>query len=248
MLRRLLLWATASLVTACADRREVTVEVSIRGPDSVESPVSGLPVVALPYDRDSVLAALEATGSPRPHTQALDSLYREFRGPFSAFTLATYRADKLLDTLDALRERLDSVPRGAPEYRPLYRRFALSSESLATTQKERDAAQAVLAKARTRLAESTDSLRAEVTRWENTTFRGYDSIVQGLARQTGRQPVTDTTGADGRATLQLAPGRWWLYARSWDALDPNAEWYWNVPVNGTEEVLSSRTGKLRPRY
>ena len=60
--------------------------------------------------------------------------------------------------------------------------------------------------------------------------------------------MTDTTGGDGWAHLTLAPGRWWIYARSWDATDPNAEWYWNVPVNADTLLLSSRTARRQPRY
>ncbi len=70
-------------VTACERPRNVAVRVSIPGPDSVETPVTGVGLVALPYDRDSVLAALEASAAtPRPDTSALDSLFRAFRVPF----------------------------------------------------------------------------------------------------------------------------------------------------------------------
>ena len=42
---------------ACGRQRDVSVRVSIPGPDSLETPAAGVGVVALPYDRDSVLAA-----------------------------------------------------------------------------------------------------------------------------------------------------------------------------------------------
>ena len=48
---------------ACERPRTVAVRVSIPGPDSVETPVTGIGLVALPYDRDSVLAALIAANS-----------------------------------------------------------------------------------------------------------------------------------------------------------------------------------------
>ena len=41
------------------------------------------------------------------------------------------------------------------------------------------------------------------------------------------------------AKLTLVPGRWWIYARSWDANDPNAEWYWNVPVDSDNDWPSA---------
>jgi len=64
----------------------------------------------------------------------------------------------------------------------------------------------------------------------------------------GRDAVTDTTGSTGWAGLTLPAGRWWIYARAWDTSDPNAEWYWNVPVQEDTVLLSSRTGRRRPRY
>jgi hypothetical protein len=39
-----------------------------------------------------------------------------------------------------------------------------------------------------------------------------------------------------------------VYARSWDATDPNAEWYWNIPVEDDTLLLSSRTARRQPRY
>ena len=64
----------------------------------------------------------------------------------------------------------------------------------------------------------------------------------------GRQPIPDTTGTDGTVTIRLPNGDWWVYARSWDADDPNAEWYWNVPVRSGKIVLDRTTGKRQARY
>ena len=74
----LVLAATGWLVglVACEHPRTVAVRVSIPGPDSVDTPVTGIGLVALPYDRDSVLAALARNArSPRPDTAELQ------RGP-----------------------------------------------------------------------------------------------------------------------------------------------------------------------
>ena len=102
--------ALAGLV-ACERPRDVAVRVSIPGPDSVETPVTGVGLIALPYDRDSVLAALEASAtSPRPDTAALDSLFRAFRVPFVSYTGTIQRTERLRDSLDLLRTRLDSLP------------------------------------------------------------------------------------------------------------------------------------------
>ena len=74
-------WFISALLalTACGGGREVQIEVAIPGPDSVDAPVAHLQLVALPYNRDSLLAALEER-SPRParETRQLDSLFAAF--------------------------------------------------------------------------------------------------------------------------------------------------------------------------
>jgi hypothetical protein len=234
---------------ACERSRDVAVRVSIPGPDSLETPVTGIGLVALPYDRDSVLTALERSAkTPRPDTVALDSLFRAFRRPFINYSAITYRVNQLRDSLAELKGRLDSMPRNAAEYSQLYARFGRLSDSLAAAQRRSLEARAELDRARGQFVDRSDSLRTLIRHWEDSTYRGYDSIVRNLAIRRGRDPVTDTTGADGWAHFHLRSGRWWIYGRSWDATDPNAEWYWNVPVEGDTVLLSSRTGRHQPRY
>ena len=69
---------------------------------------------------------------------------------------------------------------------------------------------------------------------------GVDKDARGNARA--------TTGGDGWARFHLPRGEWWIYGRPWDATDPNAEWYWNLPVTADTLLLSSRTGRQRRRY
>jgi hypothetical protein len=236
-------------VIACERPRDLAVRVSIPGPDSLETPVTGIGLIALPYDRDSVLGSLEASAkSPRPATKTLDSLFAEFRGPFTEYSAATFRLGKLRDSLATVQHALDSLPRDRPEYGMLYARFGRLSDSLAAAQKRAETARVTLDRARVAFVSRSEGLRGAVRQWQDSTYRGYDSIVQRLARDRRREPVTDTTGADGWARLKLEPGRWWIYARSWDATDPNSEWYWNVPVSGDTLLLSSRAGRRQPRY
>ena len=107
---------------------------------------------------------------------------------------------------------------------------------------------AKLDRARAEFVSRSESLRTAVRRWEDSTYRGYDSLVENLSRRQGREATTDTTGDTGWAHFSLSPGQWWLYARAWDTSDPNAEWYWNVPAEDDTVLLSSRTGQRRPRY
>lgn len=236
-------------LTACERPREVAVRVSIPGPDSAETPVTGVGLIALPYDRDSVLAALEAKAArPRPDTTALDSLFRAFRAPFLAYTAAIQRTERLRDSLETLRAALDSMPRNSPEYRERYDAFSRLDDSLTAARAATERARRELDRARAEFAERGDPLRERIRQWEDSTYRGYDSITRSLAARRRQDPLTDTTGADGWANFTLPSGDWWIYGRSWDATDPNAEWYWNLPVTDDTILLSSRTGRQRRRY
>jgi hypothetical protein len=243
-------WLGVALVfgaTACERSRDLAVRVSIPGPDSVETPVTGIGLVALPYDRDSILAQLRAKAtSPRPDTGPLDSLYAQFRGPFVEYSSSTFRLGKLRDSVAMVQHDLDSLGRNTPEYGRSYARFGRLNDSVRAAETRSKTAHEALDKARQAFVSQSESLRTAVRQWEDSTYRGYDSIVRGLSR--GREAVTDTTGPDGWARLHIGPGQWWVYARSWDATDPNSEWYWNVPVAGDTLMLSSNVGRRQPRY
>ncbi len=234
-------WIPFALVglLACGDAREVTIVASIPGADTVEAPVAGLAIALLPYDRDSVIASFEArAATPRPHTGALDTLFQRFREPFVAYTLLRRRAGHVADSLVALRA--DAAGDAARIER-------LRADSAALVPRV-EAARVALDRARRAFVGRSDSLRAVVRRWEDSTYRGYEAAVRDLARSLARDPVSDTTGPDGRTTLPLPAGDWWVYARSWDPFDPNAEWYWNLPVTGDTIRLDARSGRRLPKY
>ncbi len=236
-------------VVACEGSHDVAVRVSIPGPDSTETPASAIGLVALPYDRDSVLAALEAAApTKRPATAELDSLFAGFRGPFMAYSNATLRTTSLADSLASVKSQLDSIPRNAPEYAKLFATFERLSDSLTVAKRDAESAHRTLDQARARFVPRTESLRTVIRHWEDSTYRGYDSLTRDLAVRRRQDPQTDTTDARGWANFHLGPGRWWIYGQSWDATDPNQRWYWNVPVEGDTVLLSSRTGRRRPRY
>jgi hypothetical protein len=239
------LFIALCLLAAC-DKPSVSIRAQVPRLDGSEAPVPNLELVALPYDRDSVLAALEAKASPRPHTRELDSLFALWRAPLVRFAGATYRSQRFRDSLAGVRRQLDSLTRNAPEYQALYARFAVLNDSLSAATAAAEPARIELDRKRATLLPRIDSLRRLVTVWENSTFRGYDSIVKRLAGS--REPIGGVTGADGRASLTLGPGRWWIYAWAWDEGDPYSRWYWNVPVQGDTVVLDARSGRKRPQY
>ena len=225
------------------------MRVSIPDVDSQETPAAGVGVIALPYDRDSILASLERRArTPRPRTAALDTLFARFRGPFTRYTRISYQASQLRDSLERVQQARDSSGAGSSTRRELSSQVRLLTDSLSALERRGERSRADLDRARTEFVSRSETLRTAVRRWEDSTYRGYDSIVENLTRSQGREAATDTTGNTGWAHFTLSPGRWWLYARAWDTGDPNAEWYWNVPVEDDTVLLSSRTGQRRPRY
>jgi hypothetical protein len=236
-------------IAGCESSHDVAVRVSVPDLTTAETPAAGVGVVALPYDRDSVLASLEArAANPRPNTAALDSMFARFRGPFTAFTTISYEESKLRDSLRKIQVRLDSVTSASPARSELSAAQRRITDSLRRITQRAGQARVVLDRARTEFLTRSESLRTAVRQWEDSTYRGWDSIVEGLARAERREPVTDTTDATGWAQFTLAPGRWWIYAQAWDTSDPNSKWYWNVPADRDTVLLNSRSGKRLPRY
>ena len=216
----------------------------------MDTPLPGVVITALPYDRDSVLSAMEgrAPGGARPHTQALDSLFQAFRAPFRAFAQVAWQAEQVRRLRDSLATRRAEAASGSPGAGELDARLGVAEDSLRALEPKLNRTRAELNVARDTLWPRIERLRAEVQRWELTTFAGYDTIVQGMARDRLRRGVSDTTDARGWVRLVLTAGRWWIYARSPDPQDPNAHWYWNVPAPGDTLRLNSTNARHLPRY
>jgi len=244
-------WCIALLLlaAACDRQRTVTVVASIPGLDSAGTPMPGFSFVVLPYNRDSLIAGFEArAAAPRPATAQLDTLFAKFREPFRAYTGLVAEIDRLNDTLAALKAGLDGMSRTSPEYQASYATWGVLRDSIRSLDRDAARARADLDAARPQFLARSESLRAAVRDWQDSTYRGYDGAVDSIVRATHRQPVADTTDASGVAQLTLRGGPWWVYSRSWDPADPNAEWYWNVPVTSDTVRLNAATGVNRPRY
>lgn len=229
--------------------RETVIRVAIRDPDGRLAPVARLPLVLLPYDRDSILSALvQRSPLRRPDTRPLDTLFASIRAPFAALTLATDHSRRLHDTLGVLRSQLDTTSRASAHYRSLYLAFATAADSLAAIDRRMEEAGREAAAIIKRAHPRIDPIRQAMTRWEDSTFHSYGTAVNHLSTQLGQKPLALETGADGRLAVRLPKGRWWVYARAPDPADPNAGWYWNVPVRGDSISLDPATAEHRPCY
>jgi hypothetical protein len=236
-------------LAACSGPRRVDVQVVLPGRDGAPVPAPGVALIALPYDRDSVIAALEArAATPRPSTALLDSLFARFRDAYSAFATADADLRALQDSQAVAARRIEGLDRKSPAYREGYTAVTVLARRRAEAESRLAAADARKQAARAAFGPAADSVRQALKGWEDSTYRDYERTTEDLARRSRVEPVTDTTGEDGHVTLSLKPSRWWIYARSWDVDDPNAEWYWNVPVTGDSLILSAANGRRRPRY
>ena len=236
-------------LAACGGPRRVDVQVVLPGADGTPVPAPGVALIALPYDRDSVIHALESrAAAPRPSTALLDSLFERFRGTYTAFAAADAEVRALADSQATLARQIDGLDRKGDEYRRGQAAFTSIGRALAAAERRRDSADAAKQAARKAFGPASDSVRTALKAWENSTYREYGDITERLSQNAGAVPTTDTTGTDGHVTLQLKPGRWWIYANAWDVADPNAEWYWNLPVQGDSLTLSPENGRRRPRY
>jgi len=234
---------------ACTRQRDVTVIASIPGLSAPGSPAAGFSFVALPYDRDSLVQAFEASArTPKPSTAALDSLFAQYRAPFAAYTSLVAEVGMYSDSLAALKLRLEGLPRASPEYSAAYAHWAGLRDTMRAIDAQAARARANLNAARPVFVARSESLRADLRHWQDSTYAGYDSAVDSLVRARHMQPVADTTGPSGTAVIRLRGGPWWIYSRSWDPNDPNAEWYWNVLVTSDTVRLDGKTGVNRPRY
>jgi hypothetical protein len=73
-----------------------------------------------------------------------------------------------------------------------------------------------------------DSIRVNRRRWRQRVFADFDSVAQMKMTELGTTAATDTTDAQGVASIAADEGRFWLYAAY---VLPDVTLEWNVPVN-----------------
>lgn len=238
-----LIAAIGLIVTACGS--SVTVEVVTEGPEGEPRPQANLPLDFLPFNRDSVFDALDAAAAtPRPEmgedlqtaanrVSSLQSQWREAEGSWS----------ETRDELRTLRQRLDGLDPRDPDYRRLYDQFGQLEGREAQLDRQRKAAFDSFTTAQSQVSTRLDSFRVALETWEGDAYAGYYDIEVRLLD--GAELIADTTDAQGRATVRLPGGGWWVTAR---APVVDGELYWNVAVPDADTLrLDSSNGLLRPR-
>ncbi len=236
------------LTASCSGTQTVVVQVLVPDLAGRETPLAGVVVTASPYDRDSILAILEERApEPRPHTQALDSLFQAFRTPFLAFARATWQLDQLRRKRDSLVTERQGA-RSEAARGELGPRLSAVEDSLRSLEPQVARLRQSLGRARDTLWPRIERLRGDVDRWEKAAHAGYDSAVRVATRSRFDERFTDTTDARGWVRLVLPSAGWRVLTRSPDLEDPNAQWSWNVPVTGDTLRLTPANARHLPRY
>ena len=236
-----------SLLLACSDELVMTIRVMVPDDQGRETPLAGTRLFFLPYDRDSVLRDLERQApTPRPDTGRLDSLLGLFREPFVRYVGLTASRERVARAMDSVEARLTDLSSDVPERARLLEVSRKLQDSLTGLEAPLERARRRLDGVRGVLPEA-ESLRRRVAAWQDTAYRGLDSVTRLLLRSTRRDQVIDSTDAAGWATLSLEPGAWWVFARAVNVLDPNAQWSWNVRITSDTLILNSANGHSRPR-
>lgn len=238
-----LLAGMVTLVSACGG--SVTVEVTTEGPDGEPQPQANLPLEFLPFDRDSVFDVLDQQAeTPRPEmgsdlqaaSERVTALQVEWRE-------AENQWSETRDQLRNVREQLDQIDSRDPDYRRLYDRFNELEARERQLDQQRKAAFDSFTTAQAQVTTRLDSFRVVREAWSDEAYAGYYDIESELLGDT--EIVMDTTNQQGRATVGLPGGDWWVTARAPVA---QGELYWNVPVPDADTLrLDASNGELRPR-
>jgi hypothetical protein len=230
-------WALALVplvLAACGPGTiEVTAEAEFTDPESGEQvvrPLENVEVQLIPFDRDAIFDSLTAAASsPEPGFPAELQIVQD--SMFAAQEQQRLAEQEWL----ALRERLQTISaemqqfsQNQAEYRVLFNEFSDLELRVNAAERRQNEAFTRLENIRSRVLGDLAMARERQELWEEEAFTGYPDVVAARLQESRRAIVADTTDAMGQATMNAAPGEWWVHARY--SL-PTEELYWNIRVN-----------------
>ena len=223
----------------------ITVQVLAAGADA--EPVANLEVQFLPFDRDSLFAALGAqASSPEPTVpEALQQAADSAAVLQEIWRSAEANWNAVRDSLRTINDRLEGLDRRGVDYRQLFDRFNTMEGRERSLDRQRQSA----FEGFTGLQEATqvqlDSVKIVIASWEEVAFADYGDVESDLLNDLGRGIAIDTTNADGVAFASISGGPWWVYTRV-NAVE--GELYWNVMIPGaSSDTLRLQRGNAELR-
>jgi len=240
---------------ACGGTGEIVVHAQLQGESGEATPLADLVIRALPYDRDvvfdSLKAAAEAAGNPEPAIpDSIQQMQVDIAAAQEEYTAANTQWATARDSLRAIKDRLDQLPRNSGEYRLLFNDFGDQEAREASTKRRADAAFARFDDLQKRFATLSEELKIVRDDWADRAYSPIDSLLAIKVDAAGRDPVADTTDANGGVPFALPAGTWWIMAR-YDL--PFEELYWNVQIDVAkgevkELVLNRDNAQRRPLF
>jgi hypothetical protein len=241
---------------ACGGTGEVAVMAQLEGEEGAEpTPLQELELRALPYDRDAVFDSLravaDAAGNPEPAIpDSIMQMQADIAAAQEEWASANAQWGSARDSLRAINDQLQRLPRGSAEYRLLFADFGQQEGREATAKRRADAAFARFDDLQKRFTSLSQELGIIRSQWADDAYAAVDSVFPLKVDASGREPAADTTDANGIARFALKTGQWWIHARY--AL-PFEELYWNVPVEVVkgevkEVILNRASAQKRPLF
>ena len=221
------LLAILPLLAACGGR--ITVQVLAEGAEA--DPVDDLEVQFLPFDRDSLFAAMASQAStPEPGIPPeLEAAASDERALRDIWSEAEANWNNIRDEMRTITERLDGLDDRSREYLELYDRFNDLEDQEGALNRQRQAAFDAFDEMQQANQQRIDSVCIVIASWEEVAFAEYGDVEDDLLTALGREVSADTTDADGVASAAASGGPWWVHSRVNTAA---GELYWNVVVDG----------------
>lgn len=226
-----------TILAACGPG-EATIIVALGDEASEDAnALDGVEVRLLPYDRDqifdSLTAAAAAAGMPEPEVPAdLLAAQEEIAQAQQEWLDTETRWNVLRDSLQTLNNAMEGLNRAQRAYMELYNQY----QDLEGEYNRAEQQVGRLFDNFTSLQDAAigrmDSINIVQADWADQAFEDVGLIIAGRIELTGLEEHADTTGVEGVATFEAAPGQYWVYARH---ELPYNELYWNIPIAITRE-------------
>jgi len=236
---------------ACGGTGDLMVHAQLQNESGEATPLADLEVRALPYNRDlifdSLKAAAEAAGNPEPAIpDSIQQMQTDIAAANTEYSAADAQWATARDSLRSIKDRLDRMSRSSGEYRLLYNDFNDQETREAQAKRRADAAFARFDDLQKRFANLSEELKIVRGDWADRAYAPVDSLLELKVAAAGRDPVADTTDANGGAPFVLPAGTWWITAR-YDL--PFEQLYWNVQVEvakgEVQELVLNRDNAIR---
>lgn len=243
--------AAATLLSACTG--EIAVQAQLQQQDGTAMPLTGLEVRALPYDRDAIFDSLRSAYSePEP---AIPDTILALQDSIAQASLASSQAENqwgaARDSLRAIREQMDRLTRGSPQYRLLFTDFNAQETIAGQAERRMNQAFERYNSLQNRFAQTANEIRVRREQWAEQAYAAIDTVIFLRLEELGLEEHADTTDDNGVARFPgLKKGQWWVHARY---RLPFEELYWNEPVEVTGGdpnvvVLNRENAESRPNF